>query len=948
VIKRLLAFALLATLGFLVLRFVAGEPHAAKSAPRRLPAQPDDRRAARDERARPESGILLQSERRADASESAVAFTASGEVAFAAEEEVALPDGSRLALPRYRVRAADSRPVAERDDVVELRDVTVAFFRVGGTPEAPAELRTGTLAAKTALAVIGRNADGKPTIAADREMELAGVVLETTDAAPVKGLRLEVEHAVVRQADDVVTLRTRPSEPFTLTLAGDRPLRMTGNGLAGSIPSGKERGPLSLRVASHPRVTLTETDAETELAAAGPLEYDEEPGGDGSLRLRDAVTVTGLRGGSAAGDSLRAALRRGKSVAGRQRALLLWLRLAGTPARVALGSGAESASGPTSLVCADLLVTPGAGGQPYLYTAHGEPQLEQRAGEAEPTVFRATRRIHMLDVGAHLDPWLVPLGFPAGAAGRGFEELIAFEGESAIDQPSDEGAVSVRSAGGIRAVRSRAGGAATLVGAGSTTATLPGEPPLALAGSDGFWMRERAAAGGGRSVRLRLGRDARHGAHRYELTRGDLRLAGSGLADLRREGAIDGTIELRSDAADVEATFRGASLRGAARLEAAFDAGGLRTLEAHAGTADLQLTDQAAGGLEASARRVRSEGSSLALFGSPARLRRAPGAEPETDDALGGGELCAARIDVRPIPAGGVWLAAREDAHLAADHGGPASAVHVDLHANAIERLPFLAAPWAAAWHGSFLPAGLQGHFAAHLRSAHLHATGWVALESSGQAEAADRRSASGDELWLRLEAPAGRLLGSPAAADLLSASGQRSRGEAPTITFAGTSADGLLHLVPHVGGETVLTLAGGSPAAKLPGASGSSVRIRCRGPVHAGPDEIACLGPVDVRSLDQAGAETGEARITADRLTAKRDREGRITEVVAWGRARLASDRLRVDADTFRLDLATATCSVLDPAGALVVMAGREFSGTQLDANWETLTLRAWYGEMR
>jgi hypothetical protein len=54
------------------------------------------------------------------------------------------------------------------------------------------------------------------------------------------------------------------------------------------------------------------------------------------------------------------------------------------------------------------------------------------------------------------------------------------------------------------------------------------------------------------------------------------------------------------------------------------------------------------------------------------------------------------------------------------------------------------------------------------------------------------------------------------------------------------------------------------------------------------------------------------------------------------------------VDADTFRLDLATATCSVLDPAGALVVMAGREFSGTQLDANWETLTLRAWYGEMR
>jgi len=940
VIARVLAFLALLGLGFLVLWLALGrEAFTAKRS--QLPPAPPARSTGM-------GGIDVQPEREGSAR---LTLSIEGEFEVQPKREVALADGTKLLVPTYRLHAADTRPRPDADNLMEMRDVIVELFRlVRGDGEPRAE-KSGEVTARTVLVEVERDPHGRPSIHQDRDMDFRDAVFRTlpTSGGPTSGgstaMTLEVARVRVRTSDTEAVLRTAEREPFTLELTGAERAVLTGNGLLANFPIGDAPGPFDVRVVSEP--TLTMGDGKTTARARGGLRFVEERGGPGRIELEDQVELAfgavGRPPLTARGDRLRAGLQRTRTgTADRPGASWEWLVLQGEPVRVET-TGA-------SIDCTRLDVLPTTGGGVRLVTATGAPArvtvqpvaADGSAGQTAPTVFTSERRVHLLEVAQSLHEWLGPLGFPRGALGTRFAQLVVFVGRSTATMPQAKGTSTLEAAEGLVVLRStRADGPITVRGHGQVTAVLP-EEDVRLEGEDGMVVHDLPTAAGRTSeVTLGLGNAD---APRFGLRRGpDLHLEGHGRFRLRQtvaRGVSEATIDVTSPGQDVVVTSAQGTVRRVGRLRAALAAGSLVGLEASGSrcVVDAELRE---GPVHCEAERVVATGSStFSLHGAPAHVVDASRGEVfgEVVDLLTFGSQTALRARGGARVLGKV---ARRDA----------APLDVELQGQLAELLPWRVPPRALQWHASWLPAPAATVFAAAWRAPHVHATGGVTFRITDPADRDAAQGGSGDELWLQLEDGGSRalLLGNPAHAEVAAAD-QAADGSAESIAFRQAERTALSTLTPAAGRESTMHVrATGEPK---PGGAGSldvrALTVHCRGEIRIEERVIRFLGPVRVLGDGGDGGQT-TLTLTAAGMSMRRDAAGAVTEIVAEGDVDLRSPRVHGQGDTLTLDVKKALAVLGSRTGLATVETddGPVFRSSQLEYDYTTHAVRAWYGDV-
>ncbi len=498
------------------------------------------------------------------------------------------PDGRVRDETVMVIEAADSRPV--REGLQELEDVVVTLF--------DRQQEAAVLRAARAFVELTADANGRPSLREDKEIDMRQVVFETLPGARLEGLRLELDNARLLIGDDEVLLHTpNPGDPVTLVLAGEPSGRLTGKGLQARLPRDRN-GKLQradVTVLSDPLVV---TDG-MELRARGRLHYLEDTvHGTAQLSAEDTVVATfDARRGLAIdgqkvqtgtvqvfGDRFDGWLQRGSTIDGNgeKHEQMQWqvLQVTGAPARVAAPD--------TDLSAPRLTVLPGLTGQPFLLAAHGgdcrveQRQLDPRTGLTEPLIGTSPRRIHLILPAEQTAALHRSFGFPLWtlrplAATR----VVTFDGDSRLAS----GPSQVRAEQGLhlflpdgkrKAVTARGFGAVTL----DRPATKPGEDALHAHGNDGLLLLadEHGERGWLGPV---AGSAERLAQHRYELRSGDGALRGSGSCEVERTAS--GTrVDLESAAGDIEGNLprAGAELRQMRHLTAHLTEDSLRNLVA--------------------------------------------------------------------------------------------------------------------------------------------------------------------------------------------------------------------------------------------------------------------------------------------------------------------------------------------------------------------------------
>jgi hypothetical protein len=436
--------------------------------------------------------------------EKPVTFSVEGKLELQRTREVPLADGSRLLLPSYRLRAADSRPLPEGDNLMELRDVVVELYRLqrkvpaGAEPPNSTEPRAelaGELTSAKVIVEIERDDAGRPSLQEDREMDFFDAVFRTLPAAGLTEMRLTLARARLRTTATQARLRTEPAEPFTLVFGGDRPATMTGKGLLATMPTGDAPGPTDLRVLSEPQLAMD--GGRTVIRSAGELHFVEEPSQSAQLTLEREVFLqsTLLEGKPplvARGDRLRAGLRRSQRGEGsKPGALWHWLELTGQAVHVDAGEA--------QIDCVRVDVLPSGDGGAGLLTASGTPTTVtlSRPGEP-PSVLTSQRRIHILPLTQTLQGYLGPYGLPMRRLAPAFAQAIVFSGESQIEMRQPQGLLRLTAAQGLVALRGEdALGTLSLRGRGAVTALIPGGGTLE--GEDGFLLHDGPGSWPGRA-----------------------------------------------------------------------------------------------------------------------------------------------------------------------------------------------------------------------------------------------------------------------------------------------------------------------------------------------------------------------------------------------------------------------------------------------------------------
>ncbi len=930
-IRRALVFLVLVAAGFLLLRLFLGETaFTAKTQGGAPPPPAQDRPAG--------GGIGLQSGQ----DRGGVTFSVAGAIELQRTREMPLEGGSRLVLPTYRIKAKDSRPRPERDNLVELDGVTVEMFRIVTRPGAePIAEPSGTLDAASVLIEIERDAQGRPSLQEDRDMDVREATFTSRAAAGVPPMTLVVARARLRSGTSGSTLTTAPDQRFTLTIGGDRPLTLVGAGLAASIPADPTTGPLDIRVLHDPALTMD--DGATVLRARGELHFLEQPDHSSTLDLRDDVTMQSTLVGStpltARGEHLHGSMRRSRGGAGKQEAQWANLVLTGAPARVDGGQFAVEGD--------RLDVLPSLSGGARLLTATGQPaRLELLGRDGERSQMAAERRIHIVPLGQLHDDVVRAYGFGRGTLGARFGQLVIFEGSTTVDLAQATGRLALTAAAGLRILRGTTPGSpTTLVGLGAVTADIAGDD-LHVAGDDGFVLHDAQTAGV-REIRLTLGAP-RSAPPRFDVRRGsELHVSGTGRCELQqtmREGGTEGRVELRSPAQDAIAVLPTGTLRRIRALDATTDAGGLRSFFAEGDSCELDAALADGTRVTGEATQIRSDDASeFRLEGAPASVVRA-----------GEGKVLGRSIRVRRARRG-VSLRAEGDAQLATsiDHTAPAAAT-ADLRADVIVVQPWRAPPAALLWHASFLPPSAAVVFAAAWRTPHVHATGSVTLDMPGSGDHREDTHAEGRELWLAADAGAarGRLTGAPASVRVQQ-DGQRTIGEASTILFAQQGGRGRLSLL-RTGPDSPrlrLTDPDGTRLAGLPTADVRALSISCAGPILVEERSVAFDGPVKVVGEGTPNGSEQRApgfELSANGMQLARDATGAVVAMTASGDVRVASPRLRGAGETLSLQLRRTLCTFDHPRGdaRLTLDDGTSWRGNRIEVDYASYTVRAWYGD--
>lgn len=931
-IRRLLAFVALLGLGFSVLWFALGDEAftATRSASTQTPTKSSDRSTM--------GGIDVQPDK-----EGTSRLTLSIQGAFDVQptREIALADGSKLLLPTYRLHADDTRARPEADNLMEMRRVTVELFRLVRAGDEPRAEKSGELVADNVLVEIERDAHGRPSIHKDREMGFSDAVFRTLPGAGVTAMTLRVARARLRMSDTEAVLTTAAGEPFTLEFIGDQPATITGKGLLATIPSGDAPGPIDVRVLAEPR--LITGDGRTTLSARGELRLREGRDQIGQLEVRDDVTMTfslarDRQPMTARGDSLRAGMRRTRGEGGKPGALWQWLVLRGSPARVDAGQA--------QIDCERLDVLPSTTGAARLLTATGSPaRVTLVSPDGKTAVLTSERRVHMLPLADTLHEWIGPLGFPRGALGPRFGQLIVFAGKSSAESEQAHGRLSMHASDGMVVLRSSTESMTSLRALGTVSAALPSDGPsegVTLSGVDGLVLHDAPTADG-RMTNLSLG-IGRAAAPFFELRRGDaLSLQGHGRCELRQttKGALQSAeIEVTSASEDAVLRVPEGTLAALGSLRATLVGGAIEKMDAsgRACTIDATLRD---GLVRGQATTVHSDdGRSFRLRGQPAHV---------VDGQRG--EVFGDRIDLMTF-GGQSGLRARGNARVVATITRPdGTHLDIDLHGDVAEILPWRVPPAALRWHASFLPTPARVVCAAAWRAPHVHVRRHVDFTLTDPNDPLTKHAGSGDELWLAIEANGGRglLLGQPAQARV-AAKDQTATGTAESISFAQADRKLLVTLAPPVEREAALRLAaaGSEPAAANSGFGVRELTVYCRGQIRIEERQIRFLGPVRVLGDEQPDVEA-TLSVTADGMVMHRDASGAVTSIVADGHVDLASARVRGTADALTLDIKRALAVLRSQRGVATIVLddGPRFTGSHVEFDYTTHAVRAWYGDV-
>lgn len=930
-IRRLLVFVILIVLGFSVLWMALGRDAFTAKRSAQLQTQPSSRRPAAAA-----GGIDVQPEREGAPR---LTFSIEGEFEVQPTREVALADGSKLLLPTYRLHADDTRPRPEADNLMEMRGVTVELFRLLRDGIEPRTEKSGELRAQTVLVEIERDAHGRPSIHQDREMDFRDAVFRTLPAAGVTEMTLRVGRARLRTTEGEAVLRTAEREPFTLDLAGAQSATVTGKGLFATIPTGDTPGPIDVRVLAEPQMVTS--DGKSKLSARGELHFTEDPAAVGRMEMRDGVEVTFASARdrtplTARGDVLRAGLRRVRG-AGKADALWEWIVLDGAPATVDAGQA--------TIQCQRLDVLPSTNGGAGLLTASGAPcQVELAPPGGQPTTLSSERRVHMLPLADSLHEWIGPLGFPKGSLGPRFGQIIVFAGHSTAATQQASGRLDLDAADGLVVLRgTRADGMTTVRGLGAVVAKLPGDD-VTLRGDDGMVLHDLPTADG-RSAKLILG-TGRAAAPLFELHRGaDMHLQGHGHLQLEQttRGARQvADVDMTSPAEDGLLRVPQGTLSAIGRLQVELRDGAISALEA-SGTRCLVDASLHDGAVACEAKTVHSDdGRSFRLRGSPAKV-----VDARRGTVLG---------DVVDLMSFGdeSGLRARGNARVQgriARAGG--DAIDVDLRGEVAEMMPWRVPPRALRWHGSFLPPAAATVCAATWRAPHVHVRADVTSTLTDPADPDGKNEGQGDELWLQIEDQGGGrglLLGQPAHVRV-HAKDQAAEGEAEAISFRQVEGKMLVTLMPADGRESSMHLVAAEDERV---GHGNAIGVRdltvyCHGQIRIEERVIRFLGPVRVLGDENADAEPTLA-VTANGMVMRRDSTGAVTDIVAEDDVVLTSPRVRGHGDALTLDVKRATAMLRSRRGvaSIVVDGGHAFTCSQVEFDYTTYTVRAWYGDIR
>ncbi|HEX5052497.1 MAG TPA: hypothetical protein VFZ65_12040 [Planctomycetota bacterium] len=967
--KRLLLFLLLLGLGIAALRLAIGDDDALGG---KLPAP--------DRQPRPNTPGLPVHQGNVGAS---VAQT--GYLRLPRYRTLAQPDGSQVQQQVFLLEAKDSQPIGEGRQQLEGVDVTL--FDAG----APA----ATLVARQAFVELARDANGRPSLREDKDIDLRDAVFTTLPGTKMAGLRLELGNARVLVGEHDLLIRTAdPNDPVLLVVEGEHKGTLRGKGLRATLP--RERtGDLQsadIEILSDP---VLETDGLV-VRARGRMHYVEHTTqGAATVTVDDDVQLelasgrlalpgfggdevpsadAGGTGSTAHGDRFVGWLLRDRNrVADRsERNDATWrmLQLTGAPARVDV-PGAQ-------VFTTRLSIQPGPFGEAYLITAHGGPsrieQQDLRDGRtSDPVVGTSERRIHLVQPGQGPGAVHRSFGFPQWTLGAlQHLQVVVFEGRSRLV----EGARSLDASRGLHVFRSNEAGAdgGVVRGFGDVRveqpATKPGEENLLATGNDGFWLQRT-----GSSQHLRLGPELPADpeqpgqpwrSHHYDVHYGDGHLRGVGCCDVERTG-LRTHLRLRAPAAEIEGRLTGddADLTGVRRLDALLEARELLALDVAGLPARCSIVrgDET---LQAAAPHMVQLGPrSLRLLPVPYGPERhlwvalpPECTEPELTRTVAASPgkpaqrvfLQGPQIDIHHAGGNHVLVDAAAVADwrpfVRAEIGNPGGGAPTTVSCNAerLRLLPFVLTPEMRRLHAG----GAVGPLADVL----FHSVGnpWLVVDDVRDFHLEDDRygliEGLGHRLLLSQGAEAALFVGDPdtmAPAEVRRTDGGRivtTRGaqvrvlhdEGVRVQALRTFADRPTFLLPSV------TL-------HEPGKDGllSHMIAVCRGNIDVLPEEVVFGGPVVAQGLNEDGSENPDGvHLEAEQLRMQRQPQtGEIVKVTGrvvtldWSKMKARSASAELDARWNRMTFS-------DPADAVVSMPdGREWRSPFIEVNYETMSVK-------
>lgn len=973
--KRLLAFVLLLGAGFYLLYELVGDDFIVTASTPGGDDQGND-----PEPARPRGGTGLT------VSQGSFGATVEqrGELRFPRVREIAQPDGSIVKETVFELYARDSQPV--RDGMQQLDGVEVTLFE-DGEPGA-------RIQARQALVELGRDQNGNPSLAANKEISMSDVVFEALPGSKLQGLRLELERARALVDEAELHVYTPDDDvPVNVTFAGKRSATLTGRGLQARLPRDR-RGALQrvdVNILSEPVLRTAGVTAR----ARGLLHYAENTARQvARLTLTDEVVLeldrdadpdaspaegaagqAGRRRMRIEADQLFGWLARGRrrDADGETSEQMTWrmLQLRGAPATVEVPDYRVSTP--------RLTVLPGLDGMPYWITASGgASRIEQVAGadaSGGGTIHGTSpRRIHLLRGREHLAANHRAFGFPQWTlAPLDDFHAVAFEGASHLED--DERVVDASSglhvfhtAARQRGVIARGFGDVAMLQRGTER-----REALRATGNDGFALLATA----GREE-LDLGPPAtRDGGmpsqdHRYEIRHGELEARGSGACRLEREDEF-AVVTLRSPDRDIRARIqdRDAELTDVRWLRAEFAGRDIRAFDL-AGLPARATLVRGGETLHATAPRIeQSSAATLRMLPPdaaadaelwrglrpedrlPTLKRETPATERRGRQSL---EATAPRIDVHYMGRNQVLIDARAGdgiparASATVQRAGATEPVEITFEAGRLRALPFVVSPAAMRFHLGG-PIGAVGSLPFWAER-----SPWILGDdvSSVRVEDPGEGTFEGQaaSMVLSTAAEACLLLGDPRT--LTPASATRTAGDR-VVTARGSQVR--LYREETVRLQAFRAFPGRStfllPEIELHQSGQhdvlSHVLASCRGDIDVTPEAVLFHGPVVTRSLEADGSTSPDGLgIVAESLKMELHPEtGEVLRVLGKN-VDLDWSRVTGNASDIEMDLRWNRVTATDPDGVTARLAnGTVVTGRRVTVDYRTLAFEFFRGRV-